>query len=60
MSLTNSGPTIKILRIGAVTTIVCAITKYFWSPLAKIRGKEEVNHSFQEKNIWVLFRGRRR
>lgn len=39
----------KMFRIGTATTIARAITKYFWSHLAKIRGNEEVNYSFKEK-----------
>lgn len=38
-----------MFRTGTATTTAWAITKYFWSHLAKIRGKEEVDYSFKEK-----------
>lgn len=40
--LTNNGSTIKLYRMEQQLQLH-GLTKYFWSQLAKIRGKEEVN-----------------
>lgn len=49
----------KNVQNGVATTIAWVITKYLWSHLVKIRGQEEVNYRFKEKNLWILFRRRK-